>query len=114
MQSTLLLALSLLFAVVAPVDAADCITNANGQVVCGKGQCARDQYGKVFCAGPGGGAVADGSGNVVCGVGACIVDDMGKVQCSTTPGGGVERDSYGKAVCLGGCRAGTPQLCEAP
>src|SRR4029453_16129200 len=41
------------------VMAADCIRDSYGNVVCGKGQCAPDQYAEVFCAKEGGGAVKD-------------------------------------------------------
>jgi hypothetical protein len=96
------------------VDAADCIKDARGNVVCGKGQCAADQYGAVFCAKEGGGAVRDRYGSVRCGIGYCATDDMGQVRCSTKPGGGAAIDSYGKVQCLGGCEDATTQRCEAP
>ena len=54
------------------VLAADCIRNSDGNVVCGDGQCAMDQYGKVFCAKAGGGAMRDRNGDVKCGVGYCV------------------------------------------
>ena len=41
------------------IHAGDCIKNQDGNVVCGEGQCAVDQYGKVFCAKAGGGAMKD-------------------------------------------------------
>jgi hypothetical protein len=37
----------LLLAVVTRVEAGDCIKDQSGNVVCGAGQCAMDQYGKV-------------------------------------------------------------------
>jgi len=92
--------------------AADCIKNQNGDVVCGQGQCALDQYGKVFCAKEGGGALRDQYGNVKCGVGLCAIDNLGQMQCSTKPGGGAAIDSYGKVKCLGGCQIASQQLCE--
>ena len=93
---------------------ADCINDQNGNAVCGKGQCATDQYGKVFCAKEGGGAVKDNVGNVKCGVGYCAMDDQGLWRCSKKPGGGASTDSYGRVQCLGGCQPATKQLCEAP
>ena len=38
---------------------ADCINDSYGKRVCGKGPCSMGQYGKVFCAQPGGGALND-------------------------------------------------------
>jgi hypothetical protein len=98
----------------AHVNAADCIKDQTGNVVCGKGQCVTDQYGKVFCAKEGGGAMKDQNGDVKCGVGYCATDDLGRIQCSTQAGGGAARDSYGMVKCLGGCQGATPQLCEVP
>ena len=95
------------------VNAGDCIKNQDGNVVCGKGQCATDQYGKVFCAKEGGGAKRDRNGDVKCGVGYCAADDMGELRCSTKPGGGATTDSNGKVKCLGGCQRATQQRCEA-
>ena len=94
-------------------NAADCIKNQDGNVVCGGGQCAADQYGKVFCAKAGGGAARDQDGNVKCGVGYCAKDDMGRMKCSTKPGGGAATDSNGKVKCVGGCQSARRQLCEA-
>jgi hypothetical protein len=92
-------------------DAGDCIKNQDGNVVCGEGQCAMDQYGKVFCAKAGGGAVRDRNGDVKCGVGFCAPDDLGQIKCSTKPGGSAATDSNGKVKCLGGCQNARPQLC---
>ncbi len=61
---------------------ADCIKNQYGKVVCGKGQCETDTYGKVFCAEAGGGAVKDKYGKVQCGVGYCAKDYLEQVWCS--------------------------------
>jgi hypothetical protein len=112
MNSRFLIGCFLILAASAQVNAADCIKNQDGNVVCGKGQCAMDQYGKVFCAKEGGGAVRDSSGNVQCGVGHCAADDGGRIRCSTKPGGGATIDSSGKVKCLGGCKSATQQLCE--
>ena len=69
---------------------ADCIKNQSGEIVCGKGECAKDQYRKVFCAQAGGGALRDLSGNVQCGVGGCAQDSFGTVWCSSEPGGSAQ------------------------
>lgn len=93
------------------VNAGDCIKNQNGDVVCGEGQCALDQFGQVKCAKQGGGAVRDQYGDVKCGTGYCAKNDLGQIKCSTRPGGGATMDSSGKVQCLGGCKSATRQLC---
>lgn len=113
MKKTLLVVCFLTLAGATQVHAADCVKNQEGNVVCGKGQCATDQYGKVLCAREGGGAKKDQYGNVRCGVGYCATDDLGQLKCSTKPGGGAATDSYGKVQCLGGCQDATPQRCES-
>ena len=70
----------LALAISTEVTAGDCIKDQNGNVVCGKGQCATDQYSKVLCAKDGGGAIKDRNGDVKCGVGFCATDDMGQVK----------------------------------
>jgi len=52
------------------VNAGDCIKEQHGNVVCGEGQCASDQYGMVFSARAGGGAAVDPNGKVNC-LGTC-------------------------------------------
>jgi len=96
------------------VMAADCITDSHGMVVCGKGQCAPDQYGKVFCAQEGGGAVKNRYGTVMCGVGYCATDNSGEILCSLKPGGSAAIDSDGKVKCLVGRQPATERLCEPP
>ena len=91
---------------------ADCVNKQNGNVVCGEGQCEQDQYGKVYCANPGGGAIKDQHADVVCGVGYCDKDILGQVWCSKVPGGSAAVDSYGNVKCYGGCEAGTAKLCQ--
>ena len=112
MKNIFLMGCLMTLAVSTHVIAADCINDSDGNVVCGKGQCAADQHGKVFCAKEGGGAMKDQYGDVKCGVGHCAKDDLGVLKCSTTPGGGAATDSYGKVKCLGGCKDATKQLCE--
>ena len=91
---------------------ADCVNNQAGNVVCGGGQCEIDQYGKVYCAEPGGGATRDQYGNVLCGIGYCAKDDLSQVWCSNKPGGGAATDSHGKVKCLDGCAPGKAKLCQ--
>jgi hypothetical protein len=91
---------------------ANCINDQSGNVVCGGGQCEVDQYGKVYCAQPGGGAVKDDHGNVQCGAGYCERDSFGKVWCSRVRGGGAKLDDHGVVQCLGGCEPGTPEHCS--
>jgi hypothetical protein len=91
---------------------ADCIKNQYGKVVCGKGKCETDTYGKVFCAEAGGGAVKDKYGKVRCGIGYCAKDYLEQVWCSREPGGSAAVDSYGKVKCLGGCEVATSKLCQ--
>ena len=91
---------------------ADCVTNPRQETVCGAGQCEMDQYGKVFCAAAGGGAIRDSYGNVACGVGRCEKDIMNRVWCSKEPGGGAARDSAGNVKCLGGCEEASPKACR--
>jgi len=91
--------------------AGECIRTSDGNVVCGEGQCATDQYGKVLCAKAGGGAIRDQNGNVKCGVGFCAMEDSGQAKCSTKAGGSAATDSNGKVKCLGGCTNATRQLC---
>jgi hypothetical protein len=114
MKKIFLVGCFLILAVGTQANAADCIKDQYGNVTCGKGQCATDQSGKVFCARDGGGAMRDQYGDVKCGVGYCATDDLGQIKCSRKPGGGAATDSYGKVKCLGGCESATQQLCEVP
>jgi hypothetical protein len=91
---------------------ADCIKNQYGNVVCGKGKCETDQYGKVLCSQRDGGIMQDRYGNILCGIGACAKDYLGQIWCSKEPGGGAAIDSNGKVKCLGGCEAGNSKHCE--
>src|SRR5262249_1142620 len=94
-------------------EAGDCIKDPNGNVVCGRGQCAADQYGKILCAREGGGAMRNRDGEVKCGLGYCAMDDLGEVKCSTQRGGDAMLDSNGKVKCLGECQPASASLCEA-
>jgi hypothetical protein len=113
MAARLTLAFALAAVVAFPVHAGDCIRNTNGYVVCGKGQCMMDPYGKAFCAREGGGAMREQYGTVVCGIGYCAADDTGRVRCSTRPGGGAAMNAYGKVQCAEECHDASPRFCEA-
>lgn len=110
MRLLAILLLAVTFA--ADADESSCLKNY-GEVVCGKGQCVADQYKKIWCSAPGGGAVKDKFGNVVCGAGSCAMDDQFQVWCSTKPGGGAAVDSYKKVKCLEGCELASAAKCEA-
>lgn len=112
MTRPLLITTLLLFSILQTAKA-DCIQNSYGEVVCGAGQCEKDQYGKVFCAAAGGGAMRDRNGEVVCGTGYCARDQEGGVWCARVPGGGAATDAYGKVKCYKGCEAGAHSRCEA-
>lgn len=105
--------LLLLASVISSGAFANCLKGADGQVICGKGQCEKDSYGKVFCADAGGGAMKDMYGKVVCGIGYCAKDYLNKVWCSTTPDGGAAADSRGEVKCLDGCEPASAEICRA-
>jgi hypothetical protein len=91
---------------------ADCIRNQNSTVVCGKGKCESDLYGKVMCTQRDGGIMKDRYGNILCGPGECAKDNLDQVWRSKAPGGGAATDLYGKVKCQGGCEAGSSKYCE--
>jgi hypothetical protein len=91
---------------------ADCIRNLYGKVLCGRGKCEIDQFGRVFCAQKDGGIMKDIYGNILCGVGHCAKNYMGQVWCSVEQDGSVATDSYGKVKCLGGCETGKLEICD--
>ena len=114
MTNRLIFACLVLLFACTEASAAECMQDQGGNVVCGRGQCARDPYGKVYCAPAGGGALADQYGTVKCGTGYCTRDEWGEVFCSRTRGGAAMVDTWGKPKCLGGCEAARPERCEAP
>jgi hypothetical protein len=73
-----------------------------------------DEYGKVYCAREGGGAMREQYGRVVCGIGYCAADDTGRIKCSTRPGGMALMDINGRVLCTGSCQDASPQFCEGP
>ena len=84
-------------AAVTEVNAANCINNPDGEVVCGKGPCATDQYGKVFCASEGGGAMR--AINTAMSNAAWVPAPKtisARSWCSAKPGGGAATNSNGK------------------
>lgn len=89
-----------------------CAADMYGEVICGMGECERDQYGVVFCSRfNNGGAIRDGYGNVYCGIGDCAKDQYGKVYSSKVVGGGAARDRYGEVKSDGGCEPGRVDYC---
>ncbi len=112
MRNRLMVCCCLLLIACTPANASDCMRAPNGNVVCGKGDCAKDQYGAVHCARAGGGAMRDRYGTVMCGVGYCATNQSGDVKCSKTPAGAVDLDWYGNVRCLGGCEDASPKRCE--
>lgn len=109
----ILAAIALACTLAIPVAAAaNCVNDQHGRVACGMGQCETDDHGNVYCSGAGGGAIRDMYGKVLCGVGDCAKDGMGQVRCSKVQGGGAAIDSHGRVKCLGGCDAGSSELCQ--
>jgi hypothetical protein len=105
------LILILLLALISTHAYADCITNRDGEVMCGKGSCERDRKGEVLCTGLGGGIVEDDNGDLYCGTGECVLDRKGDAWCSQVQGGGAATDNRGKAKCYGGCEKGEQKRC---
>lgn len=91
---------------------ADCRQDRQGNVRCGEGECARDVYGKIYCANAGGGAMKNRNGKVVCGVGYCAEDYLGEIWCSEKPEGGAAGDRNGEVKCLGDCAPASARLCS--
>jgi hypothetical protein len=92
---------------------AECKREISGLSVCGRGPCATDINGKVYCARHrDGAAIRDSQGKVVCGLGRCARDVRDNIYCSVEPGGGASRNLHGEVECFGGCRLADQQLCE--
>ena len=91
-----------------------CDTDRLGVVICGRGDCAKDKTGNVFCSRYlFGGARVDQYGNVVCGKGQCRMGVKFKDSyCSAVESGGAEVDRFGVVKCYGGCELATPLMCE--
>jgi len=93
---------------------ADCDTDRNGVVVCGRGECAQDKVGDVYCSKYlFGGARLDKHGNVVCGKGHCLAGVKFKDSyCSAVESGGADVDRFGVVKCYGGCELASTLMCE--
>ena len=93
---------------------AACDTDRFGVVVCGRGDCAKDKAGYVFCSKYlFGGARLDQYGNVVCGKGQCLASVKFKDSyCSAVESGGADVDRFGVVKCYGGCEKASTLMCE--
>ena len=91
---------------------ADCLNDQYGKVLCGRGKCELDQFGRVICTQRYGGIMKDRYGNILCGVGHCTKDSHGQIWCSVEEDGSVNIDMYGNVKCLGGCETGKSSICE--
>ena len=94
---------------------AACETDRFGEVYCGRGGCALDKKGNVFCSKYiYGKAVVDSFGVVVCGKSQCLSNvQFNEYYCSTIEGGGAKLDRFGAVKCYGGCEKATPAMCES-
>lgn len=93
---------------------AACETDRFGVVYCGRGDCAKDREGNVYCSMYFyGDALMDKNGDVVCGKSQCLpsvkFDDF---YCSTIEGGGTKLDRMGFVKCYGGCEKASSSMCE--
>jgi hypothetical protein len=93
---------------------AACETDRLGVVICGRGECAKDIAGNVFCSKYlFGGARLDEHGNVVCGKGQCLAGVKFKESyCSAVESGGADLDRFGVVKCYGGCEKASALMCE--
>lgn len=93
---------------------AGCETNRFGEVYCGRGECARDKAGDVFCSKYlFGHAHLDNHGNVVCGKGQCVASiKYPDFYCSAVESGAAMRDRQGEVKCYGGCEKASAMMCE--
>ena len=93
---------------------AACETDRTGVVYCGRGDCAQDKAGNIFCSKYlFGDALVDKNGNVVCGKGQCVASTNFKdYYCSAIESGGADRDRFGEVKCYGGCEKASESMCE--
>ena len=92
---------------------ADCLKDARGEVICGRGQCVSNIRGKVFCSRHRYGAVATMmDGSILCGKGQCVNDLKGQWMCSTPEGGSVFKDWDGAIRCEEPCEPASVGNCE--
>jgi hypothetical protein len=94
---------------------AACETDRFGVVFCGRGDCAKNKAGNVFCSKYlFGGARVDQHGNVVCGKGQCLLSTRFKDSyCSAVESGGADLDRFGTVKCYGGCEKASALMCES-
>lgn len=93
---------------------AGCETNRFGVVYCGRGDCAKDKAGDVFCSKYlFGHARLDEHGNIVCGKGQCVASvKYPDYYCSTIESGAAMRNRQGEVKCYGGCEKASALMCE--
>jgi len=94
---------------------AACEIDRFGVVYCGRGNCAKNEAGEVFCSKyQFGHAMIDKLGNVVCGKGECVASvKFNDYYCSTVENGGANRDRFGEVKCYGGCEKASASMCES-
>ena len=107
--------LLILLAAYQQIAFAACETDRFGVVYCGRGDCAKDTAGDVFCSKYlFGHARLDEHGNVVCGKGQCVASVKFKdFYCSAIESGGAERNRMGEVKCYGGCEKASALMCES-
>jgi hypothetical protein len=93
---------------------AECLSDSQGRVICGRGECVRSPMGGVvYCSAYFfGKAIATSAGTVVCSKGKCGVDIQGLIYCSKMEGGGAALNGFGSVVCYGGCEQASADYCE--
>ena len=73
-----------------------------GQAVCGKGECAIDEFGNALCSPYAGGGVVRAGGATYTGPGACVLSRDGNAYCAKQPRGSCQQDADGSVRCDGG------------
>jgi len=93
---------------------AECEPDRFGVVYCGRGECATDKAGNVFCSKYlFGHAILDEHGSVVCGKGQCLLSiKFNDIYCSAVESGGANKDRSGEVKCYGGCEKASALMCE--
>ena len=111
LRTTLLVLAALLATEHCPL--AECLKNAGGEVVCGRGKCVADIRGAVFCAKYRYGAVVRTLfGATLCGKGDCASTLKGQWLCSAVEDGSVFKDWDGSIRCEGTCEPASTENCE--
>ncbi|WP_019101877.1 hypothetical protein [Chromobacterium haemolyticum] len=86
-----------------------------GQAMCGKGECAIDEFGNVLCSPYPGGGVVRANGVTYAGPGACLLSRDGNPYCAKQPRGSCQQDADGNVRCDGGWvreKAERPERCR--